>query len=95
MASENLVIDEERLNTMVKRIDECSTQLQNVLKQYLRIINSIKANAVKQGKAANQISIFLQCAGLLDNQLERSAKSSKDTCKAFLSEVRRIDNFKF
>ena len=91
----NLIIDDDYVYGIGTAGRSRAFKLEKILDEYLTILKEIKSEALVDGEIAQALDAFIECVGLLNNQLTTVSESLDTACVGFIQEVNDADQFLF
>ena len=95
MASNQLIIDDEYCNSMAEYFVNQGEHLEEVISQYVAILQEIKDSAITSGDVSNALGTYISYAQRLNGQMTNISTIAKSHVSNFLTRVDSADKYLF
>ncbi len=95
MASKELIIDDDYCKQMGTYFDNQGEHLNEVIAEYVTILQTIKDTAIKEGDVSKALGTYITYAKKMEKQIGILSETSKSQISNFLAQVDRADQYIF
>lgn len=91
----NLLIVDEYVAEVGNRCRRRGQELDDILTDYLHILQEIKEKALTEGRTSESLATFIQCVQLLRDQLTILSENADYTCERYIRDINKADSYLF
>lgn len=95
MASNELIVDDDYCKSMGEYFTRQGEQLDEIISEYISILNTVKSNAITSGQVSNALGTYISYVEKLNKQIGNISVSAKSSIANFLSQVDAADQYLF
>lgn len=95
MASNQLIIDDDYCNSVAEYFANQGEHLDEVISQYVAILQEIKDSAITSGDVSNALGTYISYAKRLNGQITNISAIAKSHVSNFLTRVDSADKYLF
>ncbi len=91
----NLIIYDAEIQNLADFCDKTGGELEVFFYRYIRILESISANALKNGDAAKRLDAYVSYAAKMLGELAQNSREVQSNMKKYLTQIDNADKFLF
>lgn len=91
--TENVIINEEELRRACSTINTYSNNLEDEIRQYISVLNSINKSAIASGEFSDAIKTYTTYVRKLQHQTTIVVQKTKDITNRFIQQVDNDDSY--
>lgn len=89
----DLIVNDENCRTIGVQYIKIAQEFEDRLNEYINILNSVTANAIRTGVVSDNLAEYKQCVEGFKNQLSEISEAANDILINFLVDMDAADSY--